>query len=327
MINHKKLKWERQKQELDNRVKLKEQECSITKAALDQKTHEVEQMKTILESMDTRAKDIMKKYENEIDVLNGQLNKLKNEYMKIQKKYKKYKENRRPGSGDADGGGGSLAGSRLNSPSFSSSVSECLGEIQNSMNQTPSRQKRKSNIHIDIDIVTQLRSQINEHKLKELELINERDKLNQQIEQLKTSNQELMRKTNDLAIQNSNNLTYGEKLIYENEIRKRDDYIKNLETTIKNVPERTNNSSNDANELKSCKEELKKFKKQENMIRHELNKLKLDYNDAIKRLANLENENKKIKAKQSLSDEKSKATTEILSVSLAFICLLCPNKQ
>lgn len=41
MIHHKKLRWERQKQELDNKMLVKEQENSIQKAALEQKTYEV----------------------------------------------------------------------------------------------------------------------------------------------------------------------------------------------------------------------------------------------------------------------------------------------
>ena len=41
MIHHKKLRWERQKQDLDNRLQLKEQETFSQKSALDQKSAEV----------------------------------------------------------------------------------------------------------------------------------------------------------------------------------------------------------------------------------------------------------------------------------------------
>ena len=41
MINHKKLKWERQKQELDIKMEAKEQENLIQKAQLEQKNNEV----------------------------------------------------------------------------------------------------------------------------------------------------------------------------------------------------------------------------------------------------------------------------------------------
>lgn len=41
MIHHKKLRWERQKQELDNRLQMKEQEFETQKSTLDQKNFEV----------------------------------------------------------------------------------------------------------------------------------------------------------------------------------------------------------------------------------------------------------------------------------------------
>ena len=41
MINHKKLKWERQKQELDIKMEAKEQENLIQRAQLEQKNNEV----------------------------------------------------------------------------------------------------------------------------------------------------------------------------------------------------------------------------------------------------------------------------------------------
>ena len=44
MIHHKKLRWERQKQELDNKMQLKEQENMVQKAALEQKTYEVKNL-------------------------------------------------------------------------------------------------------------------------------------------------------------------------------------------------------------------------------------------------------------------------------------------
>ena len=41
MIHHKKLRWERQKQELDNKIYQKEQESQIQRTSLDQKNLEV----------------------------------------------------------------------------------------------------------------------------------------------------------------------------------------------------------------------------------------------------------------------------------------------
>ena len=41
MIHHKKLRWERQKQELDNKIHQKEQELQMQRSTLDQKNLEV----------------------------------------------------------------------------------------------------------------------------------------------------------------------------------------------------------------------------------------------------------------------------------------------
>jgi hypothetical protein len=41
MIHHKKLRWERQKQDLDNKLQLREQEFQLQKTALEQKNEEV----------------------------------------------------------------------------------------------------------------------------------------------------------------------------------------------------------------------------------------------------------------------------------------------
>ena len=41
MINQKKLRWERQRQELDNKIFLKEQEIQMQKGAMEQKSQEV----------------------------------------------------------------------------------------------------------------------------------------------------------------------------------------------------------------------------------------------------------------------------------------------
>lgn len=43
MIHHKKLRWERQKQEMDNKLQLKEQEFQIQKDTINQKNIEVNQ--------------------------------------------------------------------------------------------------------------------------------------------------------------------------------------------------------------------------------------------------------------------------------------------
>lgn len=91
MIHHKKLRWERQKQDLDTKLQIKEQEYESQRTALEQKNVEVfyttyylsllikqlnfqvDNLKKLLENMETSTKDIMKKYENEIDILNQQV--------------------------------------------------------------------------------------------------------------------------------------------------------------------------------------------------------------------------------------------------------------
>jgi hypothetical protein len=44
MIHHKKLRWERQKQDLDNRLQIKEQDLDSQRTALEQKNYEVNQV-------------------------------------------------------------------------------------------------------------------------------------------------------------------------------------------------------------------------------------------------------------------------------------------
>jgi hypothetical protein len=41
MIHHKKLRWERQKQELDNKLQMRDQEFQLQKTSLEQKNEEV----------------------------------------------------------------------------------------------------------------------------------------------------------------------------------------------------------------------------------------------------------------------------------------------
>ena len=76
MIHHKKLRWERQKQELDNRLNLREQEFENQKTTLEQKNNEVESLKKLLDKMEMSTQEIMKKYENEINLLNDQVSEL-----------------------------------------------------------------------------------------------------------------------------------------------------------------------------------------------------------------------------------------------------------
>jgi hypothetical protein len=76
MIHHKKLRWERQKQELDNKLNLREQEFENQKTTLEQKSNEVESLKKLLDKMEMSTQEIMKKYENEINILNDQVGEL-----------------------------------------------------------------------------------------------------------------------------------------------------------------------------------------------------------------------------------------------------------
>ena len=76
MIHHKKLRWERQKQELDNKLNLREQEFENQKTTLEQKNNEVESLKKLLDKMEMSTQEIMKKYENEINILNDQVSEL-----------------------------------------------------------------------------------------------------------------------------------------------------------------------------------------------------------------------------------------------------------
>ena len=90
MIHHKKLRWERQKQELDNKLQLKEQELINLKSSVEQKNNQIEQFKKVLNNMEKTSQDVMNKYEKEIHILHDQLSKLKADYIKVQRKYKNY---------------------------------------------------------------------------------------------------------------------------------------------------------------------------------------------------------------------------------------------
>lgn len=73
MIHHKKLRWERQKQDLDTKLHIKEQEFESQKTALEHKSNEVDSLKKLLDNMETSTQEIMKKYEYEINKLHEQV--------------------------------------------------------------------------------------------------------------------------------------------------------------------------------------------------------------------------------------------------------------
>ena len=73
MIHHKKLRWERQRQDLDNKLQMREQEYQLQKNALEQKNQEVGKLRRLLENMESTTQEIMKKYEKEIGNLHEQV--------------------------------------------------------------------------------------------------------------------------------------------------------------------------------------------------------------------------------------------------------------
>ncbi len=288
MIHHKKLRWERQKQELDNRIQFKEQEFILQKAALEHKNNEVLKLKRMLESTESKTNEIMKKYEKEIEYLHEQLNKLKTDYVKMQKKQQQQQKQhnktsqavsssqpvrfntsitRIPASNSINNTSSS-SGSNSSGPAASvqemfqysggSAVSSTLNSAaaarilrpkqrRNSHN-LPSNNNHKNTDQLESEL-SSLHAQLDEHKRKEIELYNERDKLNKLVDYYERTNRDLNRKLDDLnnrPIQEdlaksssnknqhnnqndlNNNNTNSQMTIdyYKQEMRKRDEHIK-----------------------------------------------------------------------------------------------------
>lgn len=336
MIYHKKLRWERQKQDLDNKLIAKEQENHSQKMSLEQKNIEIGQLRKLLENMETTTKEIMKKYEKEMNTLHEQLNKIKSDYVKMQKKYKKSSKNSEDET--VTNLTGPSMGSNLNNHkklASSNSISNIsndvfqidatnAGSASSTLNPAANNHHQLNNFKLPKIVINhklkdhmpsneselnELRAKLDEYKKKETNYYNEKDKLAKVLDHYKRVNQDLVKKVEDMAklnaIHNDNiNEAQSDKLnldYYKSEMRKRDEYIRNLEAL-----DRADNI-----ELQFYKDEVKKYKKQEIVFKNEMSQIKKDNEDCVKSLAAVENENKKLKNKMQI-EESNKAKNDEL---------------
>ncbi|RNA06011.1 centrosomal of 63 kDa isoform X2 [Brachionus plicatilis] len=344
MIHHKKMRWERQRQEMDNKLQLREQELVNLKNSIEQKNSQIEHFKKLLSNMEKTSTEVMNKYEHEINTLHDQLTKLKSDYVKMQRKYKSRQQQQEGASSvkplaqqvsinsscsSSSNSSISLSPQPLKRPS-SSAVSSTLNSAVKNRHQPPvfapmspkmvegkastGCKKVRTNLSEDKSgesleaEVERLKKQLDEQKSREAHLSRERDKLNRLNEHYRSKNCELMKKIDELNKKGNepeeDKLAHTDKLnaeFYKQELKKRDDYIKNIEAL-----EKAGHI-----ELQFYKDEVKKYKKQEASIRQELDKFKNEYQESMKRLESIENENKKIKQKSIADEEKLKTNESI----------------
>ena len=121
-------------------------------------------------------------------MFNLKLNKTKTEYIRMQKKYKKSKGNN---SGNNNNNNNNRRSDRIGTPrSGVNSLNSSLSEIM--IDQMETHQKQK----YEHEILT-LKSQLNEHKLKEMELYHEKENILKQLENYKDANLVSLYKTKE----------------------------------------------------------------------------------------------------------------------------------
>ncbi|KAG2457116.1 CEP63 protein, partial [Polypterus senegalus] len=89
MVNQKKAEWERQTQSLEVRLEAREKELISTRFSLDAKNHEAGILIQRLEDMERSNQEIVFKYEEKVNVLQSELEKLKYSYGKLQRHHSK----------------------------------------------------------------------------------------------------------------------------------------------------------------------------------------------------------------------------------------------
>lgn len=260
MIHHKKIRWERQRQEMDNKLQLREQELINLKNSIEQKNSQIEHFKKLLSNMEKTSNEVMNKYEQEIRTLHEQLTKLKSDYVKIQRKYRSRQEGMtsvKPlaqisiNSSSSSNSSISLSPPPLKRPSSSAVSSSTLNSAVKSRHHLPvfapmssklddekqSSRKTKTRMLSEDqpdnleEQVERLKKQLDEQKNREALLCKERDKLNKLNEHYRHKNSELMKKIDDLnkkEIEPEEDVQ-SDKLnieFYKQELKKRDDYIK-----------------------------------------------------------------------------------------------------
>ncbi|XP_028656262.1 centrosomal protein of 63 kDa isoform X2 [Erpetoichthys calabaricus] len=89
MVNQKKAEWERQTQTLEARLEAREKELISTRFSLDAKNHEAGMLIQRLEDMERSNQEIVFKYEEKLNALQSELEKLKYSYGKLQRHHSK----------------------------------------------------------------------------------------------------------------------------------------------------------------------------------------------------------------------------------------------
>lgn len=234
MIHHKKIRWERQRQELDNKLQHREQELINLKNSIEQKNSQIEHFKKLLANMEKTSGEVMNKYEQEIRSLHDQLTRLKSDYVKIQRRYKNRQENGASGkplaqisincpSSTSSSSSATNSSISLSPPALkrqsSSAISSTLNSALKNRNQPPifapispkttdekhssgSKKLKTNTISDNRDNlegeVERLRKQLDEQKAKEANLYKERDKLNKLNEHYRNKNSELIKKIDEM---------------------------------------------------------------------------------------------------------------------------------
>ncbi|MGH0184490.1 UNVERIFIED_CONTAM: hypothetical protein FKN15_015193 [Acipenser sinensis] len=85
MVSHKRCEWEQQRQTLEARLEVREQELLNTRYSFDSKNQEVGRLRHLLEEMDKSNKATVQKYEEQLNGLQSELGKLKSSYKKLQR--------------------------------------------------------------------------------------------------------------------------------------------------------------------------------------------------------------------------------------------------
>ncbi|KFV06214.1 Centrosomal protein of 63 kDa [Pterocles gutturalis] len=86
MVAQKKSEWEGQTQALEACLSVREQELSSTRAALQEKSKEVDMLRLQVEDMEKDKQDMVREYEQQLKKFQEELSRLKRGYEKLQKK-------------------------------------------------------------------------------------------------------------------------------------------------------------------------------------------------------------------------------------------------
>ncbi|XP_062902226.1 centrosomal protein of 63 kDa isoform X3 [Mobula hypostoma] len=87
MMASKKSEWESQLQSVETRLKVREQELSAIRLLLDQKQTEVDLLQEQLQDSEKVQHDMVVQYESQLNIFQGEIEKLKKNYQKLQRRH------------------------------------------------------------------------------------------------------------------------------------------------------------------------------------------------------------------------------------------------